>query len=984
MRGDVEIRIGYNATFTLSVTYRDDAGTAINVAGYAAEFRVCRFDGSTHGSTAALSRTSGAGQVTVGTTNGLFTCTLDEATTLALAPTFGNPIPREKGRWSLWVTPPSLSARCIAHGQVTFAREGEDVDPVNATAYEDDFTATVTAIGAQGPAGPQGPEGPEGDPGAPGGGGSTLRTEPGTALTQRTFLRAPGFDVEDNSGSDEVVIRRRQRMPRCSVATVSTVNIPDLDNVSSAVINGINCNGQLILLWAQTDTTQNGIAVMHGPYGGTYRITRRTVFDQLFVDGRFYVWIRSGTQFGDTVRMCTSKTTFVPAYKGIIDSWSRLRLSDFIADGETTHSNAFHRAQFAAAEGGKIMIDESQGVLTSTEPWRVVANASIEGLGTELNTATRINFQNCAGIQVIKAIPLRRDCRLVGLANVTLNGAQTLDGTATANGDRVLLTAQTNPAENWIWTVNHSGAWTRATDSDVKSELPRGARVAVTSGATKAGTSWHNNTNAEATAFVLGTDAITVTERTPDHTDGYELAGSSCIVITGLAVFHSGPNTTVDDARHGINLERSARIEHCYINNFPANGINISASHSRVPPTSGNICEVANTTVYGNGMSGIFLDGADGNAIKIIGCNATLNGVRSILDRDFGYNDDSFLGNCFLGCHAASNNGAYRSVGVSARTAVLGCYAENDNGSALGGDCVQVNSRTGPRPGYESVSVQLGMNGSSNGLELSQFTRATTSGAYGVRQIWGSTGTLWRWFTTTAQDTSGYHFMAEEASSCWSFMHGGLASRRAFAFTMGGSTFSHSQIWLNLGVILGSYKFHSGLFADRPAGHSTATGSVNNLTGYWAVGGNFFAADAYAGLAPVLSQVSARDGSNVLTWSQGIFYPVTGTLAAQTASVAAFSLYATTPPAGDYEVQVFLNATTAGSAGTVLATVAYTDITGATSESTPTLSLASTGRLKATFRVESTGSAQLTLATTVAGATGDPQYRMRWTARRVA
>lgn len=844
-----------------------------------------------------------------------------------------------------------------------------------------------THLVTRGPPGPRGSDGAAGPPGADGAdgqGGSTLRTEPGTVLTQRTYLTAQGFDIEDNSSDDAIVIRRRRRMPRCSVATVSTANIPDLDNVSSAVINGINCNGQLILLWAQTDTTQNGIAVMHGPYGGTYRITRRTVFDQLFVDGRFYVWVRSGTQFGDTVRMCTSKTTFVASNKGVIDSWSRLRLSDFIAEGETTHSNAFHRAQFAAAEGGKVIIDESQGVLTSTEPWRIVANASIEGLGTELNTATRINFQACAGIVAIKAIPLRRDCRLVGLANVTLSGAQTLDGTATANGDRVLLTAQTNPAENWIWTVNHSGAWTRAADSDVKSEIPLGARVAVTAGATKSGTSWHNNTDAEASAFVLGTDAITVTERTPDYTDGYELAGSSCVLITGLAVFHSGANTTADDNRHGINLERSARIEHCYVNNFPANGIHVSASHSRVPPTSGNIGEIANTTVYGNGMSGIFLDGADGNAIKIIGCNATLNGVRSILDRDFGFNDDSFLGNCFLGCHAASNNGAYRSVGVSARTAVLGCYAENDNGSALGGDCVQVNSRTGPRPGYEAVSTQLGMNGGSNGLALSNFTRESTIGGIGARQIWGTTSYLWRFQTTTAEDTSGYQFLPESSSLCWSFMQGGLSTRRVLAFTMGGSTFSHSQIWLNLGVIIGSYKFHSGLFADRPTGHSTATGSVNNLTGYWNVGGNFFAADAYAGLTPILSQVSARDGSNVLSWSQGIYFPVTGTLVAQTASVAAFNLYATTPPAGDYEVQVFLNTTTAGSAGTVLATVAYTDITGATSEATPTLSLASTGRLKATFRVETAGSAQMTLATTVAGAADNPQYRVRWTARRVA
>lgn len=48
-------------------------------------------------------------------------------------------------------------------------------------------------------------------------------------------------------------------------------------------------------------------------------------------------------------------------------------------------------------------------------------------------------------------------------ANLTLSGAQTIDGVALSAGQRVLATAQTAPAQNGIWVVA-AGAWTRPTD----------------------------------------------------------------------------------------------------------------------------------------------------------------------------------------------------------------------------------------------------------------------------------------------------------------------------------------------------------------------------------------------------------------------------------------------------------------------------------------------------------------------------------------
>ena len=94
--------------------------------------------------------------------------------------------------------------------------------------------------------------------------------------------------------------------------------------------------------------------------------------------------------------------------------------------------------------------------------------------------------------------------RLATTANGTLGSAfangQSVDGTTLSTGDRILLKNQTTGSENGIYTVNASGAPTRATDFDENAEVTSGAFVFV-----EAGTQ-----NADS-GFVLTTDgSITV------------------------------------------------------------------------------------------------------------------------------------------------------------------------------------------------------------------------------------------------------------------------------------------------------------------------------------------------------------------------------------------------------------------------------------------------------------------------------------------
>lgn len=62
------------------------------------------------------------------------------------------------------------------------------------------------------------------------------------------------------------------------------------------------------------------------------------------------------------------------------------------------------------------------------------------------------------------------DADAVAVANVTRSGAQTIDGVALVANDRVLLTGQTLPAQNGLYTVA-VGAWSRTADTLVADML---------------------------------------------------------------------------------------------------------------------------------------------------------------------------------------------------------------------------------------------------------------------------------------------------------------------------------------------------------------------------------------------------------------------------------------------------------------------------------------------------------------------------------
>ncbi len=103
---------------------------------------------------------------------------------------------------------------------------------------------------------------------------------------------------------------------------------------------------------------------------------------------------------------------------------------------------------------------------------------------------------------------------------VALSGPQTIDGIALVAGDRVLVRAQTAPAENGVYLVA-AGTWTRVADFDSWTEIP-GALVAVEQGATLADAVYVSTADQGGT---LNTTAITFSRLNTPATGTAKYAG---------------------------------------------------------------------------------------------------------------------------------------------------------------------------------------------------------------------------------------------------------------------------------------------------------------------------------------------------------------------------------------------------------------------------------------------------------------------------
>lgn len=134
--------------------------------------------------------------------------------------------------------------------------------------------------------------------------------------------------------------------------------------------------------------------------------------------------------------------------------------------------------------------------------------------------------------------------RAATTGNITLSGAQTIDGVAVVAGDRVLVKAQSTGSQNGVY-VAASGSWTRATDFDASSEVV-GASCFVSEGSTLGNTVWVMTTDAPVT-IATTTMSFIQTNAGTSYTAGTGVTIGGGIIAIDTAVTARKSSATIGD-----------------------------------------------------------------------------------------------------------------------------------------------------------------------------------------------------------------------------------------------------------------------------------------------------------------------------------------------------------------------------------------------------------------------------------------------------
>lgn len=201
---------------------------------------------------------------------------------------------------------------------------------------------------------------------------------------------------------------------------------------------------------------------------------------------------------------------------------------------------------------------------------------------------------------LIQGFDWKQSVRAATTINATLSSGyangQIVDGVTLATGDRILIKNQTTGSENGIYTVNASGAPTRATDADAAADVTAGLTVFVSEGNTNGNSSWSLTTDDPIT---LGTTALVFTQVAGGSLynagTGITLNGSSFDVVaadTSLTVNADTLQVRLGDA----SLEVSSGLR---VKQGTGGQVYIANASGVLTPTtlSGDVSTVSNTGV---------------------------------------------------------------------------------------------------------------------------------------------------------------------------------------------------------------------------------------------------------------------------------------------------------------------------------------------------------------------------------------------------
>lgn len=150
----------------------------------------------------------------------------------------------------------------------------------------------------------------------------------------------------------------------------------------------------------------------------------------------------------------------------------------------TQHQTALVITESQIADGSILARVGANEVIGGT--WTFSAAVSGQTPTDPAHLTTKSYVDNIAA-----GVTPQKSVKVATTGNITLSGAQTIDGVGVTAGDRVLVKDQTTGSQNGIYVVS-AGAWTRSTDFDGNptTEIQTGSLSFVESGTTNGNSSW--------------------------------------------------------------------------------------------------------------------------------------------------------------------------------------------------------------------------------------------------------------------------------------------------------------------------------------------------------------------------------------------------------------------------------------------------------------------------------------------------------------
>jgi hypothetical protein len=252
-----------------------------------------------------------------------------------------------------------------------------------------------------------------------------------------------------------------------------------------------------------------------------------------------------------------------------------------------------------AAEGDKVIRKDGSVAFTADQS---MGSFKLTNLASPVAATDAVNKSYADA--AITGLDVKQTAKAATTADITLSGAQTIDGVSIVASDVVLVKNQTLGENNGLYSAA-AGAWTRTTDTDTATEI-ESMFVFVAQGTTQANTGWYLTTD----SITLGTTPLVYVQFSGPGAfvagDGIDITGNSISVdvsdIAGAGLENDGSNNLrISTAAAGNGLSGGGGSA-LAVN---VDGTSIEIVTDTLQVKAAGITEThLNTSVAGSGLSG--------------------------------------------------------------------------------------------------------------------------------------------------------------------------------------------------------------------------------------------------------------------------------------------------------------------------------------------------------------------------------------------